>query len=67
VGHNPGLEQLAATLARPLQGDPDSWALPNFPTAALAMLRFDVDAWFDLAPSLGEFVLTTPKQLAATR
>jgi phosphohistidine phosphatase len=67
VGHNPGLEQLAASLTRPPKGDPNAWAPPNFPTAALAMLRFDVDRWFDLAPRCGEVVFTTPKQLAAIR
>jgi phosphohistidine phosphatase len=67
VGHNPGLEQLAASLARPPEVEPHAWAPPNFPTAALAMLRFDVDRWFDLAPRRGEIVFTTPKQLAATR
>jgi len=69
VGHNPGLEQLAATLARPPQNDPDASATPEYPTlptAALAMLSFDVDGWFDLAPRRGELALTTPKQLAAT-
>jgi phosphohistidine phosphatase len=67
VGHNPGLEQLAASLIRPPKRDPHAWVLPNFPTAALAMLRFDVDRWFDLAPRCGEMVFTTPKRLAATR
>ena len=67
VGHNPGLEQLAASLGRPPKGDPQAWLPPNFPTAALAMLCFDVDRWFDLAPRCGEIVFTTPKQLAATR
>jgi phosphohistidine phosphatase len=67
VGHNPGLAQLAAGLTRPPKGETDAWALPNFPTAALARLRFDVDRWFDLAPRRGELVFTTPKLLAATR
>ncbi len=67
VGHNPGLEQLAASLGRPPKRDPHAWVLSKFPTAALAMLRFDVDRWFDLAPHCGEMAFTTPKQLAATR
>jgi len=67
VGHNPGLEQLAESLARPPKGDPHALLLPSFPTAALAILRFDVDRWLDLAPRRGALELTTPKLLAATR
>jgi len=67
VGHNPGLEQLAASLMRPPKGAADRRGLPKFSTAALATLRFDVDRWFDLAPRRGELVFTTPTQLAAIR
>jgi phosphohistidine phosphatase len=67
VGHNPGLEQLAESLARPPKGDPHALMLPHFPTAALATLRFEVDHWLDLAPRRGELEFTTPKLLAATR
>lgn len=49
IGHNPGLEQLALMLA----GDEKKKALKRlrekFPTAALAVLRFDVDGWSDIA------------------
>lgn len=67
VGHNPGLEQLAEMLAKPPKGDPHALMVPRFPTAALAMLRFDAARWFDLAPRRGKLELTTPKALAATR
>jgi len=67
VGHNPGLEQLAASLARPPRGDSHASVLPNLPTAALAMLCFELDRWCDLAPRRGEIEFTLPKQFAATR
>lgn len=58
VGHNPGLEDLASTLAA-------AWTAPRealeekFPTSAVARLRFDIP-WADLAPGraeLNEFVV----------
>lgn len=67
VGHNPGLAQLAASLVRPPTSDAHTSVPSSFPTAALAMLRFDVDRWFDLAPRSGEMLFTTPKQFAAIR
>lgn len=67
VGHNPGLEQLAETLAKPPKGDRQAAMVPRFPTAALARLRFDVKHWFDIPPRRGKLELTTPKELSATR
>jgi phosphohistidine phosphatase len=67
VGHNPGIAQLAETLAQPPADDPHALLLPKFPTAALAVLRFDVGRWFDLAPSRAALEFTSPKLLAATR
>ncbi len=50
IGHNPGIEELAAHLAEP----PDAAVPPpppglRFPTAAVAVLEFGGD-WADLAP-----------------
>jgi phosphohistidine phosphatase len=49
IGHNPGFEELAIRLA----GDGKKKALERmrkkYPTAALAVLRFDVDAWSTIA------------------
>ena len=47
IGHNPGIEELAAHLAeaQAAAGAPR----PKFPTAAVAVLEFDGD-WPDLAP-----------------
>jgi len=48
VGHNPGLEELAAALAAP-ESDPDALARmrAKFPTAALARLTFE-GLWLSL-------------------
>ena len=69
VGHNPGLEQLTIALA--LQ--PGSVAekarsekmTEKFPTAALAVLDFDVRSWRSVKPGLGRLVdYVRPKDLA---
>jgi phosphohistidine phosphatase len=60
VGHNPGMEQVATRLARePVKRkEKDRFDLieEKFPTAALAVLDFDVARWRDVAP--GEGALT---------
>jgi phosphohistidine phosphatase len=57
VGHNPGLEQIATVLARePVKRkEKDRFDLieEKFPTAALAVLDFDVARWRDIAPGQG--------------
>ncbi len=57
VGHNPGLEQIATLLARePVKRkERDRFDLieEKFPTAALAVLDFDVTRWRDIAPGQG--------------
>lgn len=46
IGHNPGLEDLILLLIPDRGGDPLRDAVEEkFPTAALAMMTFDVDAW----------------------
>jgi phosphohistidine phosphatase len=68
VGHNPGLEELAALLARePVRrkererrGELDE----KFPTAALAVLDFDMDRWRDLTTGTGKLAdFVRPKDL----
>ncbi|MBS0470874.1 MAG: histidine phosphatase family protein [Proteobacteria bacterium] len=58
VGHNPGLERLASGLARePVKRrERDRFDLieEKFPTAALAVLDFDVDHWRDILPGEGK-------------
>ena len=69
VGHNPGMEQLAIALA--LQ--PKSVAerarvqrlAQKFPTAALAVLDFEIDSWRNLKPGSGQVIdYVRPKDLA---
>jgi phosphohistidine phosphatase len=63
IGHNPGLEQLALTLAG--SGDDLPALRRKYPTAALATLTFD-GRWADLAPGGAELTgFVTPKQLSA--
>ncbi len=50
IGHNPGIEELAAHLAEPPDAaDPPPPPGLRFPTAAVAVLEFGGD-WADLAP-----------------
>ena len=66
VGHNPAMEGLADMLSG--SGDPDALAslARKYPTAALAVIDFDIDNWEDIEPSIGTLVsFTRPKELAA--
>jgi len=59
VGHNPGLEDLALSLGA--DGTP-----PKFPTCAVAVFRFDVENWGEVARGRGAFAdYFTPKMLKA--
>jgi len=57
VGHNPGLEDLANLLARePVRRKERvrrDVLEEKFPTAALAVLNFDVEKWRDIRPDEG--------------
>jgi phosphohistidine phosphatase len=60
VGHNPGVSELATSLALPPDGDD---APIRFPTAAVAVLNFRGD-WADLAPGGAHLLdFTTPADL----
>ncbi len=68
VGHNPGMQELAARLVG--YGDRYAFArlTQKFPTAGVAVLDFDAESWRDLAERsarLDRFV--TPKTLGAER
>jgi phosphohistidine phosphatase len=61
IGHNPGIEELAASLTEPPDGD-DAPGL-RFPTAAMAVLELGGD-WADLAPGDARLLaFTTPADL----
>ncbi len=67
VGHNPTTEGLAKLLS----GDGDPAALTalarKYPTAALSVIRFDLDHWRDVGPGTGTLMLfARPKQLPDT-
>jgi phosphohistidine phosphatase len=51
VGHNPGISELAHVLAG--SGEGLDRLLRGMPTAALAVIDFDVDAWSKIAPGEG--------------
>ena len=51
VGHNPGISELAHVLAG--SGDGLDRLLRGMPTAALAVIDFDVDAWSKITPGQG--------------
>lgn len=59
IGHNPGLERFAARLTGVAAGDTLQRMAVKFPTAALAVFRFDVARWRDVRLASGrleEFV-----------
>jgi len=60
IGHNPGLEQCAALLARepvkPREQHRHDLLEEKFPTAALAVLDFDIPSWRKLSPCGGKLV-----------
>jgi phosphohistidine phosphatase len=68
VGHNPGLEQCALTLAstpleKKLRKRYDSMD-EKFPTCALAVIDFEVAKWGDITPGRGELeAFLRPKDL----
>jgi phosphohistidine phosphatase len=68
VGHNPGLEHLANLLARePVRRKERvrrDVLEEKFPTAALAVLDFDIDKWRDIRPGEGELIdFVRPKDI----
>lgn len=66
VGHDPGMHDLAVSLAgRGDAGDLTALAA-KFPTAGLAVLTFEAKAWEDVAPAAGTLrYFMSPKRLDA--
>lgn len=63
IGHNPGLERFAAQLAGSAEGDARQRMAKKFPTAALAVLRFDLANWAGVKPSSGRLdAFFTPRE-----
>lgn len=64
VGHNPGLEDLARRLMKDAGGEAGTRLREKFPTAAIAVLSFDIADWKDIAVETGlldRFI--TPKSI----
>ncbi len=64
IGHNPGLQDLAAYLAGEADKAVAGRIADKFPTAALALLDCALETWADLAPGTVRAArYVTPKQL----
>jgi phosphohistidine phosphatase len=64
VGHDPGMQTLAVELARAGNADDLASLAEKFPTAGLAVIVFDVDAWPDVHWGGGRLKLfMAPKRL----
>jgi phosphohistidine phosphatase len=68
IGHNPGMEELAANLSAPGRSAAakarKAVMSEKYPTAALAVLSFDMTAWKQVAPGAGSLIdFVRPKDL----
>jgi phosphohistidine phosphatase len=65
IGHSPGLGRLATGLCGSGPKKPLERMRSKFPTAALAVIDFDVDRWDQVAPGAGRLrAFLRPKDLA---
>jgi phosphohistidine phosphatase len=65
VGHNPGLEDLAAGLVGTGDSDARRRMSDKFSTGGLAVIAFDAESWKDVLPGGGELErFVTPRMLA---
>jgi phosphohistidine phosphatase len=66
VGHNPGLEDLAALLIASGDLDARRRLKEKFPTSGLAVIDFALDTWGRLHPQAGRLDrFVTPRSIAA--
>jgi phosphohistidine phosphatase len=66
VGHNPGLQELAALLVASGDVEARQRLKEEFPTSSLAVIDFALDDWGSLHPHAGRLVhFVTPQTLAA--
>jgi len=71
IGHNPGMEELASALAATPQNDAERMRLKKlrnkFPTAALAVLDFDVAQWSAIRAGTGTLIdFIRPRDIGAS-
>ncbi|MCK0209155.1 histidine phosphatase family protein [Starkeya koreensis] len=65
VGHNPGMEELAALLLRREQR---AKVLPKYPTGALAVIDMPIESWAELRPGCGTLErFVTPRALGVEK
>jgi len=68
IGHNPGMHEVAVALTDRYRGAAAARLEAKFPTAAAAVVEFDVDAWSDVAPGAGRLLhFVRPKDLPGAR
>ncbi len=66
LGHNPGLEDLARTLAGKGDAAAKKRLMASFPTSGLAVIDFPSDDWTDVQEQAGTLALyVTPQSLGA--
>lgn len=64
VGHNPGMQELAAVLTGTGETEARHRLQDKFPTSALAVIDFPTDDWQSLKPSIGRLDrFVTPRLL----
>lgn len=64
VGHNPGMHAIAVALSDGRPSPANARLDAKFPTAAVAVIDFDVDRWRDVGPGLGHLAdFIRPKDL----
>jgi len=65
IGHNPGSHELALALPDADRDRRVEKMYRKFPTAALAVIEFDVEDWADVVPGMGSLIsFTRPKDLS---
>lgn len=63
IGHNPGMHNLADALAGPGPQALNERLAEKFPTAAIAVFKFNKKSWRDIAPRTGRLTaFWTPKK-----
>lgn len=66
IGHNPGIHELAVELVGRGSASDRKRLLEKFPTAGVAVIRFEVTAWNRVKSGAGELIaFVTPRSLDA--
>ncbi len=66
LGHNPGTAVFASMILRESNRAATHSQFGRYPTAATAVIDFDIDSWSDLVPATGELIdFWIPRELEA--